>query len=66
MDWFIYDRDFRQERISNQCSRHIENSQMIHIANQLNGFYMMKALFAYGLSSVSIITVPLRNLRNFP
>ena len=39
---------------------------MICIVNQLSGFNMMKALAAYGLSVVSIIAVPLRDLVNFP
>ena len=39
---------------NDQCSHHIETSQLICIANQLTGFYIIKTLVVKGL----ILRVP--------
>ena len=39
------------EPFNDQCSHHIESSQMIFRANQLTGFYMMGTLVVKGLMS---------------
>ena len=36
--------------MNDQCSHHIETSQLICSANQLTGFYMMRTLVVKGLN----------------
>ena len=41
---------------SDQCSHHIETSQLICRANQLTGFHMMGTLVAKGLTLIFVQT----------
>ena len=49
---------------NNQCSHHIETSQLICSANQLTGFYMIGTLVVKGLRESDNKIVINRNSRN--
>ena len=54
VDWFLYDRDLRHERVERQSYHHIEAIQLICKANQVvAAFYMMATLAFNELSNAS-------------
>ena len=48
--------------VNDQCSRHIETSQLICRANKLIGFYIMGTLVVNGLTAAITIRVTETNL----
>ena len=51
--------------IIDQCSHHIETSQLICTANQLTGYYMMGALMVNGLTKIAESSFLIKILRKY-